>query len=850
MATTLTFKPSGTGRYGHNKSADGTNSTGSGSLYVGRCDGGSNYLAYGSSIPFKFSNLGNNGQSIVITSAILTTTQRRLSPYSSGIQVFVNTTSYPSPLKSGVSSGSTGPQFSASTNLSQYLTTLTEYANNGTTFYIHILNPSLMSTGTYNSSNAGGGVVYGTGESERPTLTITWDYAESTGSLSASSFNVGTNVTLSLNVKGSNYYHSVVCKINGTAVSQANINSSFTGTSSSLLSTTTKTVTLNFKPSASEINTWFGTTGKTASGVITIITYNSSGSQVGNAQTINFTLNLTQDYCSNLSGYFPSVSFTSSTSGYIISNYAKYTITATRGANTTPCSISSFSLTSTSNNYSGTTTDTTGKTAISTTLTLGTGAIVSTVTLKDARGFSKTSTNSINPTRTSYSLPSVSTFELFRTDGSKKATNGTYVGCNIKINFTTLNGNNKLSAKLQQGSGNSYSTTASGGSLTISNFNIFNSGNYATNSSYAFTLTLSDSILSSSAYNHPSGTSVAVNNTLPKAQFIISITDSGQGLGFMTSGEAGYISMGMPIKGLMTLINGSTPINLFADSKEGLCENIGALYNPSSESVKISSSGNLTASYLIGTSRIQTNLLTSYTTTQRPLITVTTTDNNNSDASLVIYGAHTIPIQLSSKTNIPVYINNIEKGYVVPSDEIYYKDGDSLKYIVDNYNTASVDTISLFATNFFGYMTSSRKSLIIEVPLQKRIKKNEINGVKVSSFKAIMRTIEPNSTSGGYYTLKNDWSDMYNTNKVLLDSGINYLNLLNPTSSGSNLCSRINFNNEGEANSLTITFAHDGTVGTGDHFYGYNTSVISCAIIDLQLTFTYSTDTNKTGVYT
>lgn len=851
MATTITnIKPSGESRYGHNKDGS-TNSKGTGTLYMGSCDGGSNYLHFGSSIPFKITNPTEDGSPVIITSATLNTQRRNYTPFNNSSTknnncVYINQTAAPAPNDSGVTNRSNGIAFTATTDLSKYLNELSTYVSNSSTFYIHILDSTLPLTGRTNSAGAQGGTIYGSGESKRPTLTLTWEYANSNGKLSSTNFNVGSSVTFTLNVKGTNYYHNISCKING-----ADSGIDFSSLTSSAFTNVDKTLSFTLSPTLSQIVSWFGTNKTSATGVITIQTYKDSGktTKIGDTATINFTLNLPQSYLNSLTNYVPksSAAFThAAENNPVIARYSKYTVTNTITNN----SSGAFSLVNhtitVANAYNGTLTKNAGTntTATISGVVINRAALKYTVTLKDARGYSYSTTiTQSSPTFTSYSVPVINTLNLYRTKLADSkysaATDGTFLGGTVKITFSSgRKGSYTLKCSKSSLSGSNLSGVYTNSSTSLDGTieNTENkTGRYSTSESYTFTLTANDDILDNSNYNKPDGY-VTQTFTLSKAEFIIHISDNGKGLGFMTGGEEGYICLGKPVKGLTIPITGGTISLADLNSKQALCDRIGAAY--------VEEGGNLETVFLTATDSVLTNdvlskdgkLLMRYLK-DSPSLTIGNTVSN------LVLQSKSLSYSINGTSYSPVF---------------EYNAGDTVQYVVDGYSTSSIDDIVLSAANFYGYLTASRSSLNITINLAKPIHKDKIDGIKFSSFKALIRTDE-------YYTLQKTWDNCYDSSTKLFkkdttlvsgrykNNAIDYLPLLSNTFSGSsnveNNFSKICFDNNGYANQIIVCFRSDGKIyGTGDNgvFYGNTNTLSMCSALDIQFTFTKG---STTGVY-
>lgn len=829
MAGTEIIYPSA-GSYGWSTSESNVHSSSAkDTLVVGNTVNSSgNRRPYGSSLKFNLSDLSGDNSVVALKKIILHTTKTKDTPYTSGINVYVNEKSTPYWHNSGLEETSPHDDFSSSAcELTNIRSLIQDYANNGVSFYLHIINPY--------GTTAYGGYCRGyspksTYSSQRPYLEVEWDYANSTGKLNTTSFNVGTTVTFTLNVKGTNYYHDISCKING-----ADSGIDFSSLTSSAFTNTDITSSFSLEPTLEQVKSWFGTDKTSANGIITIKTYDDSekSNKIGDEATVNFTLKLTQSYLNGLGGYVPnnSINFihqSVTTVERIIAGYSLYNVTSEIKENdiNEAFSLANHTIQIT-NSYKGVVTKNFGSnlSVEMQNVVLGTEELEAKITLKDNRGYSYTKTISQEEINFfPYSLPKVEAFSLYRVKESEgdyiPATDGNYLGGEITITLCDgLKGAFGI-RNLAESNDPIKKRTGQKGTITFileDNSTIEGSDTYGiyeidTKKSYTFTLSVSDTVLASGLYNYPEGNNVKATFTVSKSEFILHIVhedNSGEGIGLMTAGEVGYITLGKPVKGLQ-IFNAGTGGNFdFSNitSKSNFCDAIGAVYNddPSQE---------------LSFSTINLNQIKSKTSANQLM---------NYEDSILNIGNKSTSLNLIGE-NIYFNINNTS---YCPTYE--YNAGDTVEYTVENFSLiTNVNNLSHSAADFYGYLTTSQTRLYITINLARPIHVDRIDGVNFTSFYALIR-------SGGTYTLANSWSGCTDSNNYFSNKAINYLSYLNSNSS------KICFDSNGYATQITVCFASDNNNNSNiNEFYGTNNGVSICSALDIQFTFTKG---STTGVY-
>lgn len=579
LMATLTLNSTGY-RYGWAASNQGSGSL---TFYMGRVDNGDHTRQYDASIQFDAITTPPWGTSpIVIKSIKLNTTRAGKGNAYNNLDIYLSLQSeaYPGAYEKIVSSETAFNSTEVTLNNSFY-SYIAQYLMNKNTFYIHI------------TGEKAGGSIYGYNKATRPTLTIEWDYANSTGSLSKTNFNCGEEgLKLYLNVKGTNYSHTISCFING--YSNGLINTTFITSKTEVFD-----ISSFFKPDSGTILNWFPST-TIASGQLKIQTKNSSGESVGDIYEISFRLNLTADYYYGKTLTSLSLSFAPPSGqglgNVFIANHSKVIISGSwnyTGGNSYKAilriengrsgiqQIALGDFTTSKVNFS------TGNTEI----VIGTASLQATLILTDSRGlvYSKTY---ISSSPHFYTGIQITKADLYRSNGTKAEVLGQKIGCDIIVSCDSVGGNHIKSIKVIYGSSSQIKTFSSVSSYySYSTVNLFANINFLTNNTYTFKIQVEDQI---NTNGNLFGVSIyEYTVTVPKAEYIIHIPKGGKGIGFGTAYTEGIIGFDDPIcidcgwpvkitKGLYDMENSNKALSIKyggtgTTTGNGACQNIGAV---------------------------------------------------------------------------------------------------------------------------------------------------------------------------------------------------------------------------------------------------------------------------------
>ena len=330
------------------------------------------------------------------------------------------------------------------------------------------------------------------------TLTFTFDYLKSSGTLESSSIVAGSTAKMNITAYNAAYTHKVTWSF-GNHTYEQSIAAGTTSTSYAI-----PLSWLDAIPSA---------TSGTASA--TLETFDTAGNSLGSSIT-NFTVTVPESVVPT----FTSVTVTPINSNSVINGWkifvygkSQATIAINGASGIYGSTITSYSIT-TSPSVGG------GTSASITTSTLQTtGTITVTASIVDSRGrsASKQTTFNIYP----YNIPSFTSVTAYRCNsgGTQDDVSGTYVCVNAVFKASELNGNNKVTATatLTQVNG-TYSTSAN---LTSGTRSILGGGNISTDSTYKLTITLKDTV----------GTTHSVAYDIASAAYIIHVKKGGKAMG-------------------------------------------------------------------------------------------------------------------------------------------------------------------------------------------------------------------------------------------------------------------------------------------------------------------------------
>ena len=347
------------------------------------------------------------------------------------------------------------------------------------------------------------------------TLTITFDYLQSDGSLENDSVAAGSTAKLNITAYNSAYSHKVTWRF-GSFSHEQTVAAGVTAAAYTIPMTW-----LNAIPSAIS-----------GSATATLDTLDASGSSLGTS-THSFTITAPSSVVPSIS----SVTATPVNSNSVISGWGIYVYGKTQAKLTVSGAVGSYG--STIKSYSITTNPAVGSAAAST-FTTGTlyrsGTITVTATVTDTRGRTAVKTTTFHVY--SYAAPYFSSIEAYRcnSSGVQDDVSGTYARLKVTFGCSALSGSNSVSCRVVLSQvGGSYSTATS---LTSGAAVTLGGGKLAVDAVYKATLTLTDTVGSVSTYVAEIGS----------AAYIMHIKKGGKAVGFgMAAGADETVSFGWPL---------------------------------------------------------------------------------------------------------------------------------------------------------------------------------------------------------------------------------------------------------------------------------------------------------------
>lgn len=348
------------------------------------------------------------------------------------------------------------------------------------------------------------------------TMTFTFDYLQSDGSLASTSVAAGSSATMNITAYNSAYSHKVTWKFG----SYSYVQSVAAGTAKA-----TYSIPLN----------WLNAIPSATSGAATAIldTLDAAGNSLGTS-THNFTITAPSSVVPTISSVTASpVNSNAKLSSWGIYAYgksqAKLTISGAAGA-----------YGSTIKSYSITTNPSVGSSTASTVTTgtlYTTGTVTVTATITDTRGrtATKTTTFYVYP----YGSPYFSSVEAYRcnSSGVQDDVAGTYARLKVSFGVYALSGSNTVSCRAVLSQvGGAYSTTAT---LTSETGVTLGGGNLAIDAVYKAELTLTDTV----------GTVSTYTAEISSAAYVMHVKKGGKAIGFgMAAGADETVSFGWPVK--------------------------------------------------------------------------------------------------------------------------------------------------------------------------------------------------------------------------------------------------------------------------------------------------------------
>ena len=311
---------------------------------------------------------------------------------------------------------------------------------------------------------------------------------KSVPTVSATSVNIGSTITINMNPFKSTYTHKISYKFNGSS----------TAITTGLSATSGIKTSCTFTPPASLVSS-MNSNSTSATAVFTVTTYKSDGTSLG-SNTVSVTVK------TSASSYPPSMTTSVSASVYsnntpftdlYVKNYngvkLSYGATGQNGASIVSYKISGggISATTTSTSY------TISKLTTS-------GSVTFTVTATDSRGATCSGTVTISVT--TYSPPSINSVNTVRCDADGNAADeGTYIKANVSASYSHIGSNTSGSIiiKMQYAadggdynSGNNLTVTKNSGRATATGI----VGGSLGDGSYKVLYTITDAYTNSTTY--------------------------------------------------------------------------------------------------------------------------------------------------------------------------------------------------------------------------------------------------------------------------------------------------------------------------------------------------------------
>lgn len=319
-----------------------------------------------------------------------------------------------------------------------------------------------------------------------------------TPTLSASSVNMGSNITISLPRASSSFTHTLTYRFAGATVARGTI---ATGVGTSY--TWTVPDLASYIPAAT-----FGT--------VSVICTTLKGSTTVGSKTVIFTAKVPTNVVPSISA----ATFTEATAGLAAQFGAfvkgKSTVKAAiTAAGVKGSTIKAVSSTLQSKTYSGTSWTSGALTKA------GTLAVVTTVT--DTRG--RTAKKTTNLTVVDYSPPKIQKLNVHRVDADGNPDDqGTLVAIDCQYSVASVGGKNTASAvfEYRQHGVTSWTDLAATGSLSFNNLLLPKSATFSVDTQYDIRLTLKDYF----------GATATYTATLPTAEVILDLLASGKGIAF------------------------------------------------------------------------------------------------------------------------------------------------------------------------------------------------------------------------------------------------------------------------------------------------------------------------------
>ncbi len=346
------------------------------------------------------------------------------------------------------------------------------------------------------------------------TLTFTYEYLQSSGSMASGSVAAGSAAKLNITAYNSAYSHRVTWKFGEFSTAQ---------TVAAGVSSASYVIPLNWLKAIP--NATSGTAGAT------LETLDTSGNVLG-ISSYSFTVTVPASVVPNLESVtVVPVNSNSVLAGWNVYAYgksqAKITINGAGGAYGS--AIKSYSIT----------TDPSVGSANASSLTTGTlykkGTVTVTAKIIDSRG--RTASKTANFNVSEYGAPFFYYIDAYRclSNGTRDDVNGTCVYIRTKVGYSAINSGNRATATVQLSqTGGSYVSNAS---LSDDTGVILGNGQIAIDASYSYTLKATDTV----------GTVTTYVGEINSAAYVMHVKKGGKALGFgMAAGADETVSFGWP----------------------------------------------------------------------------------------------------------------------------------------------------------------------------------------------------------------------------------------------------------------------------------------------------------------
>ena len=424
--------------------------------------------------------------------------------------------------------------FNASSNAGLFNTFRDYFASGNRVLLIYVP----RTRGTYS-----GGYCYDYLSVTALTMTLTFEYLQSTGTMATTSVAAGSAARLNITAYNSSYTHKVVWKFG-----------SYTATQSIAAGNTYASYTIPLS--------WLAAIPNATSGAATVMleTLDTSGTSLG-SYSYGFTITVPSSVVPSISSVTASpVNDNSVISGWGIYVYgkSKVKLTINGAAGAYGSTIRSYSITTSPNVGSS------SASSFTTDYLYATSAVIVTAKVTDSRGRTATKTTTFSVYN--YAAPYFNSVEGYRCNsaGTRDDVNGTYARIKATFGRSALSGSNAVSCRLTMKQvGGSYSTSAT---LTSGTAAIIGAGSLAVDASYDVVLTLTDTV----------GTVSTYSLTIPSAAYVMHVKKGGKAVGFGTAaGADNTVTFGWPVK-LNTALEVSQG-GTGAKNASSACANIGAV---------------------------------------------------------------------------------------------------------------------------------------------------------------------------------------------------------------------------------------------------------------------------------